>query len=255
MRSATVGSPAVTAGTIAARAQRKDQRQRPGPVARGELLGALVEHGQLARHRQRGDMDDQRVEVGPALGAEDRRHRRLAVGARGEAVDGLGRHRDQAPGAQQLGRAGDPVRVRRQPFGCLAAHRAALQPPPAKPSRASLGRARDVERARHRAARSATSRGAGSCGIQRIGQAVGAIDRVAPPAALARRVHELPDDLLLRGDLEHAARRAFGDQRVAVGQPLRAADVGAEEVGRGVRTRPAPRLTGSISSTREVARW
>jgi len=48
-------------------------------------------------------MDDQRVEVRPALGCEDRRDRRFAVGARGEAVDGLGWKRDKLPGLQRGG--------------------------------------------------------------------------------------------------------------------------------------------------------
>ena len=34
--------------------------------------------------------------------------------------------RDEASRAQQLGRTGDPVRIGREPFGCLAAHRGAL---------------------------------------------------------------------------------------------------------------------------------
>ena len=74
-------------------------------------------------------MDDQRVEFGPALGGEDRCDGGLAVGARGEAVNGLGRHRDQSARAKQLGGAGNPVRVRREPFGCFARHHAPLQSP------------------------------------------------------------------------------------------------------------------------------
>ena len=40
-------------------------------------------------------MHDQRMVGGPALGGEDLRHRGVVVGARAEAVDGLGRKRDQ----------------------------------------------------------------------------------------------------------------------------------------------------------------
>src|SRR5262249_15363275 len=42
-------------------------------------------------------------------------------------------------------------------------------------------------------------------------------------------VNILPDDMRIRGDLEEAARSSFADQRVAIGQPLRATDVVAVE--------------------------
>ena len=44
-----------------------------------------------------GDMDDQRVEARPALGRVDPRDRLGIGGVGGEAVDGLGRHRDRLP--------------------------------------------------------------------------------------------------------------------------------------------------------------
>src|SRR5262247_4301007 len=44
------------------------------------------------------------------------------------------------------------------------------------------------------------------------------------------RAHELPHHLAAGGYLEDASVAAFADQRVAIGQALRARDVGAEEV-------------------------
>jgi hypothetical protein len=45
-------------------------------------------------------MHDQRVEIGPPLGAIDRRHRLGAVGAGGKAINRLGGQRHQLPAAQ-----------------------------------------------------------------------------------------------------------------------------------------------------------
>ena len=83
-------------------------------------------------------MDDQRVEVGPALGAIDRGDRRLAVGARGEAVNRLGRHRDQPAPTQDFGSPGDPGLVGGNDHAMRRATR---------PGRRALssGRSRDME--------------------------------------------------------------------------------------------------------------
>ena len=106
---------------------------RPGAVVPAVTAGLptialrMPDHPATRRLLERGDMDDQRVEPGPALGAVDRRHRRRVVGARREAVDGLGRHRDEPPCAQQFGRARDSGRIGGKPFrSVLVAHRAAL---------------------------------------------------------------------------------------------------------------------------------
>jgi hypothetical protein len=54
-----------------------------------------------------GDVDDQRMVLRPALEREDLRDRVVAVGARAEAVDGLGRKRDELAGGDRVGGAGD----------------------------------------------------------------------------------------------------------------------------------------------------
>ena len=96
MRSAIVSRPAVTSGWMAAPpAQRQHQRQRARPEGFGELLATA---GRKRRSRSAmaiaGDMRDQRIEARPAFRLEDARDG-LAVGrVAGEAVDGLGRDRD-----------------------------------------------------------------------------------------------------------------------------------------------------------------
>ncbi len=92
-------------GDRCTRAQRQNQGQRAGPVAPRQFLRALVETGEFARHVQRSDMDDQRIEIGPALVAVDPRHGLGAVGPRGEAIDRLGGQHDEFARAQPLRRA------------------------------------------------------------------------------------------------------------------------------------------------------
>ena len=71
-------------------------------------------------------MDDQRVEARPALGGVDARDRLAVGGVGGEAVDGLGRHRDQLAGADQPRRLGDRLGAVGQDAGVLRATARAL---------------------------------------------------------------------------------------------------------------------------------
>ena len=75
-------------------AQRQDQCQRAGPECGRELLGPLVERGQGARGRHGWNVNDQRIEVRPALGTIDRRDGFGLIGPRGQPIDCLGRQCD-----------------------------------------------------------------------------------------------------------------------------------------------------------------
>ena len=69
------------------------------------------------------------------------------------------------------------------------------------------------------------------------------------------RIDELPNDLVLRRDLEDAAVITLRDQRVAVGQALGAGDERAEEVGdRAVRVLPDDFLRCDIDVD-DAGRW
>jgi hypothetical protein len=85
-------------------AARQDHGQRAWPELRGQQAGTFVEVREPLGPCQVGYMDNQRVEIGPPFGAVDSRDRVVAVCPCGEAVDGLGGHRDQSPTADQLRR-------------------------------------------------------------------------------------------------------------------------------------------------------
>ena len=72
------------------------QRQRSRPERRGEPFGRGVEHREPLGGGEVEHMRDQRIERRPALGGVEPRHRRAVGGVGAEAVDGLGRKRDQA---------------------------------------------------------------------------------------------------------------------------------------------------------------
>ena len=59
-----------------------------------QALRPRIDLGQTFGHLYPGNMHDQRVECGPALGAIDGGHRILSIGARGKAIDRLGRQSD-----------------------------------------------------------------------------------------------------------------------------------------------------------------
>jgi hypothetical protein len=60
-----------------------------------------------------GHVHDQRVIQWPALGRIDARHRRVVVGTRGQAVDGLGGQPDEFASGQRARRAGQRLGVAR----------------------------------------------------------------------------------------------------------------------------------------------
>ncbi len=79
----------------------QDEGQRAGPELPGQAPRSGRHLGQLLSGGEARDMDDERVETGPALGLEDRSHG-AAIGCIGaEAVDGLGRKRDEAAVTQE----------------------------------------------------------------------------------------------------------------------------------------------------------
>ena len=97
MRAPTLGDPVP---------HRRDDGQRPRPEGLGQRPGAVVEDGDGLGLDGVGDMGDQRIEAGPALGLEDGGHGGGVSGVGGEAVDGLGRQDDEPPGGQRLGGLG-----------------------------------------------------------------------------------------------------------------------------------------------------
>jgi len=96
------------AGEVADRGgigDRQDERQRPGPEARGQRLGAGIEARDTARRRHVGHVRDERIEPRPALGLVERRHgpRIRRIGR--QAVNRLGRYDDQPAGPKRGDRA------------------------------------------------------------------------------------------------------------------------------------------------------
>src|SRR5215813_9554193 len=64
----------------------------------------------------------------------------------------------------------------------------------------------------------------------RVRQSIGAVDAIGSIRTVGEeRAHILPHDLAGRRNLEHSPVRALRDERVAVDEPLRRADVVAEE--------------------------
>ena len=96
---------------LAARRDRRDDRQRPRPERLGEPAGEIVERALARRGRRVGDMGDQRIERRPALGGVDRGDGAVVGRVGGEAVDRLGRHRDEAAGVEARGGFGDRLRI------------------------------------------------------------------------------------------------------------------------------------------------
>ena len=85
-----------------------------------ELLADLLPLRQLFAGRHIHHMHDQRVEIGPPLGAIDRRHRPRIIGPGGEAINRLGRHRDDLSGAQPGSGFSNGLRIGRQDLGVCA---------------------------------------------------------------------------------------------------------------------------------------
>ncbi len=82
------------------------QRQRPRPECLGKRDRLLVEAGNPHSRPEIPDMGDQRIERGPALGLIKPRNRGWIGGVGAEAVDGLGRERDQPASRENTRRGG-----------------------------------------------------------------------------------------------------------------------------------------------------
>ncbi len=92
-------------------APRQHQGQRPRPERRRQPLGGLIEVPERPRRGGVGEVRDQRVERGAALGLIEARHRRAVPSVGAQPIDGLGREREQAAGGERA----------RGPLDCRAA--------------------------------------------------------------------------------------------------------------------------------------
>jgi hypothetical protein len=93
------------------------------------MTGGRVEDGQSLGLGETANMHDQRVEAGPRLGCEYSGDGKVVCRIAAEPIHGLGRERDEPPGAQQCGGAGDRRRA-----GCgNVSHHLQLQSPAGKP--------------------------------------------------------------------------------------------------------------------------
>jgi hypothetical protein len=202
-RSAIVGRPAVTSAAIGRiAAQRHDQGQRPRPMRGGSARASSSEIADRFGLRRGPHVDDQRIEARAALGGVDARDRFGIGGVGGEAVDGLGRHRDRLAGEDQPRRLGDRLVVERQDAGVLRATRARYSP---CSSRASFkGSPHDLHAARRRPALRARP-------CRRI-------DELAGHNAFAEATPDLVDAML-----EGAARSPPASSRRSTGSATRSA--------------------------------
>ncbi len=94
---------------------RQHQGERAGPEAARDHLRLGRQLGILRGAGDVGDMHDQRIEAGPALGGKDRGDRAVAGGIAAQAIDRLGREGDQLAAAQGARRVADLAQGRLQP--------------------------------------------------------------------------------------------------------------------------------------------
>ena len=121
-RIATVSSPAVASSAIGeSLARGSTSVSGPGQKRAASLSAVSFQRTKRLRLAGIEHVADQRIELRPALGLEDRRDRALVGGVAAQAVDRLGREGDELALAQQPRRLGDRLRRR---LG--DAHRAAL---------------------------------------------------------------------------------------------------------------------------------
>ena len=96
-RTAMLSRPAVASSATGQAARlRSTSVSGPGQNAVGKALGRGIEHRQPPGGGEIEDMGDQRIERRPALGGIEPRDRGAVGGVGAEAIDGLGRERDQA---------------------------------------------------------------------------------------------------------------------------------------------------------------
>ena len=108
-RAAQADGPLTRGGRVGnAGPARDDHRQRPGPESLDETRRDRRDRCREALGADAvGDVDDQRMPARPPLQRKDLGDRLVAVGARAEPVDGLGRKRDELAGSDQRGRLVD----------------------------------------------------------------------------------------------------------------------------------------------------
>jgi hypothetical protein len=75
------------------------------------MTGGRIEDGQSLGFGEIANMHDQRVEARPGLGREYRGDGTVVSRIAAEPIHGLGRERDEPPGTQQCGSAGDRRRA------------------------------------------------------------------------------------------------------------------------------------------------
>ena len=97
----------------ATRAPRQHQGQRPGPKRGRQARGDFTCLDVVERRFGVGEVTDQRVEVRPALGLEDRGNRTAVGGVGAKPVDGFSTERDQTAVAEEASGGGDACRVGR----------------------------------------------------------------------------------------------------------------------------------------------
>ena len=87
-------------GDRTSRTPGQHQRQWPGPERRGEPFGGPVETGERLRRGHVGDVGDERIERGAALGVVKARNGAGIGGIGAEPVDGFGGKGDEAAGRE-----------------------------------------------------------------------------------------------------------------------------------------------------------
>ena len=97
--------------------QRQHERERAGPERLRQRQRRRIEHALALGGIERGDMRDEGVEGGAALGCIDARDRRRRGRIRAEPIDRLGREGDEAAGAQDVSGAAAALGVIRQTRG------------------------------------------------------------------------------------------------------------------------------------------
>ena len=101
IRIATVSRPAVArSATVQSGVLGNTSVSGPGQKASASKSAGRVKTGDLPRRAEFADMGDQRIEGRPALGLVEAGDRGRIGGVRAEAVNGLGRERDQPARAQ-----------------------------------------------------------------------------------------------------------------------------------------------------------
>ena len=95
------------------RRAREHERERTGPERSRKEGGALgPRRGERLRHGLAVDVQDQGMSRGPLLGRKDEPHVTFVQTTRPQAVDGLGRERDEAPAREHGCSLGDHGRFR-----------------------------------------------------------------------------------------------------------------------------------------------